>query len=216
MKENEKLLSSYNYIKTESNMEIQNKKSEKIFEISNSNAFTINTNQMSNLLKSNNSLNQIKENENLLLKIQENKLVVSNKSSVNEKIESLEENKNQKIQLKKFDSSDNSHIDESIYGYYENSKNFPTINKSEIMIDEESNLYSINKSMSKNNEKSIISNNSNIQEEIFNKDNYSIEENYDKYNHFDCVKTENSKSVNNLIDDDEEEEIIEEIFIKHK
>lgn len=246
------LMSSNNYIKTESNLDTHLRKFDKNqgisknnhinnanYEISNSNAFTINTNQMSNLLKSNNSntFDNLKEKENLMhknLEIKsENSLnIISNKNSLKEEIseninyisnKSMSNISGEKVYSNRKKSKENPNK-KSISS--SNSKNIKfnniNINKSEITIEEESNLNINNKSnISKRNilpnQKSLLTNNSNIPDEYgdLQKNNNKAkisEENFDDYGQFDYdYNTSNSKvipSLSNFID----EEIIEEDF----
>jgi len=235
-------MSSNNYIKTESNLEIQMHKLEKNpntaknqiqnknYEISNSNAFSINTHQMSNLLKSNNSNTTEKFNEkerlmlkNLEIKSEHSINIMLNKNSINEEINdkinyisNISEDKIYKNHNTK-KSKDLSERKSSS----NNSKNMQfnnfNINKSEITIEEESNLNINNKS---NQSRKILTplNKSglNIPEEFLNihqnSQKYKTnEDNYDEYDKFDYdYNTSNNSKIILTQSKYIDEEIIEE------
>ncbi len=160
------MLMTSNYIKTESNLEFQMKKgtsknmnNNANYEISASNAFTINTNQISNLLKSNssNKYHNLKEKENIMnqnleIKSENSLYLKSYKDSIKEeitenihhftnisddKLNAYYKQKSKDISNKKSLSSNNI------------SKNFESnnviSNKSDLTIEEESNILINNK-----------------------------------------------------------------------
>jgi len=195
------------------------------YEITNSNAFSLNSQQMSNIQE------KFKDKDLLVLKSlaikTENSLnIMSNKNSIREEIteninyisnNNISNISEEKIINKRKKSRDYSNKKSLSSSTSKNLKfNNINVNKSEITIEEESNLNIINKSDTSkkyliHNQKSIISNNSNIPEEFQNfqgNDNKfkTTENNYDEYAHFDYdYNSSHSKiipSQTNFIDED--------------
>lgn len=200
------------------------------FEIANSNAFSINTNQMSYFLKSNNSI----KNENLYLKSLEIKTgeslnLVSYRTQKDEIQENIYSNSNNTlISDEKMDSKNKRSKDASYkFSISSSNKNDSNskprsnnigINKSDLTIEEDFAFNNYNKSItSKKNlnlqQKSSLSINSNIPEEIQSSKKKKLTENdYEEYGDFDYdfENSSKSKQISNGfdIDDEIEEEII--------